>query len=83
MGTKVYELDYTADLEFLDDCMWNGGGNGFGAPFDAIRGRPQNGIGAFAPNVFGKAAANKGQHQTTSGKMIFEKTENGWQVSGG
>jgi len=81
-GVKAYELDYTAEIEFTDDCMWGGGGPfGWDGSFEAARGQPRGALDSFNPKYFGKQAAKKGQRQKVTGKFAFEKTERGWRLT--
>jgi len=81
-GMKLYEMDYSAEMEFLDNCMWGGGGLlGWDGSFQAVRGQPGTGLDAFNPIYYGKQKANKGQHQKVSGKFMFQKTEQGWRLA--
>ena len=80
---KLYEMDWTGEIEFLGDCMWGGGGPfGGGGSFNAVPGWPGGGIDAFNPRYFGKQRARKGQRQKIEGKFMFQKTEQGWRVVG-
>src|SRR5438270_10564011 len=36
-GTKGYQIDYTAEVEFLENCAWLGSGNWAGHDFRAWR----------------------------------------------
>lgn len=82
-GIKAYEFDYSAEIEFMDDCMWGGGGPfGWNGSFAANRGQPNGGLDSFNPAYFGKQPAKKGQRQKLCGKFQFEKTERGWRLVG-
>jgi len=82
-GMKLYEMDWTGEIEFLGDCMWGGGGPfGGGISFNAVPGWPAGGLDAFNPRYFGKQQARKGQRQKIGGKFVFQKTEQGWRVVG-
>jgi hypothetical protein len=82
MGMKFYEMEYSAEIEFLDDCMWGGGGPfGWDGSFQAVRGQPGTGADAFNPTFFGKQKASKGQLRKVTGKFTFQKTEAGWRLA--
>jgi hypothetical protein len=68
MGAKGYIMDYKAEIEFLDTCVWGTGGFG-GGDFVAAR---------SSPMMFGVQKMQKGQRTTVSGKLGFRKTERGW-----
>jgi hypothetical protein len=77
-GAKVYELEYIAEIEFLEDCIWGGDrAFGWGGSFHARRpdyfDRP--------PYLMRGARGNKGQRERVSGKLIFEETEKGWRLA--
>lgn len=79
MGVKVYEMEFTAEIEFLDDCMWGDGGPIWGGSFAATRGIPGKDSEYFAL-MMGKRKATKGQRQRFSGTSALEKSEKGWRV---
>jgi len=72
-----YQLEYTAEIEFLDDCIWSGGYKG---TFLATRGRPASAMDREMLRYDAKEAAEKGKHQQVSNKLIFQRTENGWRL---
>ncbi|MBS1873903.1 MAG: hypothetical protein JSU00_11875 [Acidobacteria bacterium] len=78
-GVKVYEMDWTAEIEFLGNCMWGAGPFG-GDSFTAVPGWPGGGLDAFNPRFFGKQRARKGQRQKIEGKFMFQKAEQGWRL---
>jgi hypothetical protein len=79
-GAKICEISYTATVEALEDCLWSLGESYWDGSFGAVRKRPQGGIDAFNPHLFGKVPGTKGQQQHISGVLMLEKTENGWSV---
>jgi len=77
MGIKAYTMNYTAEIEFLDDCTWGSGGAlGWPGTFAAVRGRPNPMFINFSASE-----VKKGQRVTVSGEFVFQKTEQGWQLS--
>lgn len=76
LGVKTYEMDYEADIEFLNDAWWGGpslnldGASAFSA--SPYRGK------AFDPGVFMKAQVHKGQRVRVQGSVLFSATEKGW-----
>ena len=81
--TSLYEMDYTAEIEFLGDCMWGSGG-AFGGDrsFEAFSGWPGGGLDAFNPRYFLKQKARKGERRKIEGKFMFQKTEQEWRLVG-
>ncbi len=76
MGTKIYSLEYLAEVEFTADCYWGGPFGGF----EVMTGEPD----PF--NFFmyqGKKRAKQGQRKTISRELVFEKTEKGWRGQDG
>ena len=73
-STKLYELDYTTDIEFLDNCNWNSvtfAASPYRAPDpNLIMDLPE-------PNW---NVAKKGTRTKLTGKLMFEMTEKGWQM---
>lgn len=81
-GRKIYEMEYTAEIEFLDNCMWSGGGLlGWDGSFRAVRGERPGGIEAFNPEYLEMPEVRKGQRKKVNGKFTFEKTEQGWRLA--
>jgi hypothetical protein len=82
MGMKAYEMSYTAEVEFLDDCLWSAGNNftGWEGNFRAQRGQAPSGgaLNAFFNASQGLQPAKKGDRFKFTGRMNFEKTERGW-----
>jgi len=86
-GMKVYKMEYTAEIECLENCSWGGGGM-FGAwdgHFRAIKGSVDtsglNGLMAIASGTQGMTKANKGQRTKVKGDFAFMKTEQGWKLA--
>lgn len=73
-GMKLYEMEYTADIEFLEDCVWSGTYRGEARLFYAEPRGQRKWFGAFEP-------ASKGQHQRLTGRFSFQKAEKGWRLS--
>ncbi len=87
MGVKAYEMIYAAELQFLDDCLWNGPN---AAQWD---GHFQTSRPAASSELFRRDTLQtrevtkqpgldarwlKGDHLKFNGRMSFEKTERGW-----
>ena len=68
-GTKVYEMEWVAELEFVADCVWDK------STFEAIP--PPQGLDAFLHLTKQKKA--KGARVDLSGSTTLQKTENGWR----
>jgi hypothetical protein len=77
-GIKAYKLDYTAEITFLEDCMWGGGAMGWDGTFRAVRGHAVSEMDKLL--TIGKKPARKGQTERVSGSVGFQKTERGWQI---
>lgn len=67
-NSKIYTMEWVADLEFTDDCMWRD------SDFRAIR--PQD---FSLLNIFQHRDAKKGDRISLSGSTTLLKTENGWR----
>jgi hypothetical protein len=68
-GTYVlglYSLQYTAEVEFLDDCIWNS------EEFSARRGQKSE------LDVVMWENKKKGQREEIHGSLMFAKTDKGW-----
>ena len=79
-GVRLYQLEYTAEIEFLENLMWNGEGPFWEGDYNAIRGQPQGALDSFNPRFMGKAPAAKGQRKNVSSMLIFERTVRGWRL---
>jgi|ERR1043166_5532311 len=82
-GMRAYQMDYTADIEFVNDCMWSGGNSleGWSGDFVAQSGQQSGGLDGFLSLSQGMQQARRGQHQRISGQFHFVKTEQGWRLS--
>jgi hypothetical protein len=75
-GVKIYEMEWTATLEFLGDCYWDS---------RSLAAVPKNdgrvGLDALLslPERFGKQPATRGQRTDLNGTTSFERTEKGWR----
>lgn len=77
---KGYEMMYTAEIEFLDDCLWSENTLMMEGIFSAVRGQaPASGSPQEYLNASdGMKPVKKGDHFKFTGRMNFEKTESGW-----
>jgi hypothetical protein len=77
MGMKGYVMSYTAEIEFLDDCVWSGSDklSLLSGGFRAQRDPPPAGEQI---DFFIHSEAKKGEHLRFTGQMNFAKTERGW-----
>jgi len=77
MGVKVHAIEYQAEIEFAEDCYW---GTPFGEGFEAIKGEP----GPLNAWMYtGKKKGRKGERETITGTLRFQKTEKGWKGEDG
>ncbi|MFM9904876.1 MAG: hypothetical protein ACKVQJ_09940 [Pyrinomonadaceae bacterium] len=74
-GTKLYELDYTAEIEFLDNCNWNSVTFAAG-PYRA----PDPNVIMDLPEPNWNVA-KKGTRTKLTGKLMYEMTEKGWRLT--
>jgi hypothetical protein len=80
-GMRAYHMEYTAEIEFIDDCMWSAGGMmGWQGNFSAKRGQSQSYSANFLDLSQGFRPAKKGERQSISGAFDYVKTENGWRL---
>ena len=85
MGFKIYKLEFTAEVEFTENCKWVTGFMGSQLSFRTTKppAENQNGLAAFM-----EASQNpgevmrKGQRVQMSGVINFVKKEKGWAVDG-
>ena len=70
-GMGMYYIEYTAEIEFLDDCMWTSKPFFWATP--GIRERESGGFNDE------QKPGKKGEHRKTTGAVRFTKTEKGWQ----
>ena len=70
---QLYEMEWVAKIEFIDDCVWQV--DRFGALSRA------EAKGKMMPFGFMEKAKpmNKGQRVEIDGKTTFERTEKGWR----
>lgn len=89
MGVKAYQMMYTAEVAFLDDCLWNGPNAAqWDGHFSASR--PAASSAQFRADTLQTREVTKqtgldarwlkGDHLTFNGRMSFEKTERGWHL---
>ena len=80
MGVKGYNMEYKVEIEFVEDCSWGGGGmfSQMQGQFSADPGGPSNALNALL--YVGKKQMKKGQHETVTGRLTFEQTEQGWRA---
>jgi hypothetical protein len=82
MGMKIYQMSYSAEVEFLDNCIWSAGNDlmGWDGSFRAQRNQalPSGALNDFFNASQGVKPAKKGDHFRFTGHMEFEKTERGW-----
>jgi hypothetical protein len=64
-GVKVYEMQYEAEIEYLDDLIVN--------PFEIRKGE----LIPFE-NLFGGHQVKKGTREKIAGAILFERTKKGW-----
>ncbi|CAN5257581.1 hypothetical protein BH10ACI1_BH10ACI1_25550 [soil metagenome] len=65
-GTKMYELDYTAEIEFLENCTWE---------FKSF-----SMFCALPVTELGWTRVSKGQRTKVNRILMFEMTEKGWRL---
>ena len=83
MGMKVYQMKYTATIEFTDNCYWGDGNGMIGWQGGFYADRPIGG-GATASLLNTSThykAGGKGQQEQVSGALTFQKSENGWALA--
>jgi hypothetical protein len=82
-GFKIYKLEFTANIEFVQDCKWLSGTLGVPMSFRTVQ-RPaqnQNNWGSFLNNATEPGQLeNKGDRVQLSGVLTFVKKEKGWAV---
>jgi len=77
MGVKLHSIEFEAEIRFLEKCYW---GSPLEQSFEVQRGEP----GPFNMWMYmGKRKAEKGQRETITGTLRFEKTEKGWRGEDG
>ena len=82
-GVKTYAMEFTAEIEFTEDCKWVTGMFGMQLGFRTSKPLPK---GANALEQFRDASMNtgdlfaKGQKAQVSGVVRFVKKERGWAL---
>jgi hypothetical protein len=79
MGTRGYQIDYTAEVEFLDDCAWVAGGKWFGQNFAVIRDRSR--ATSQIMELYDLEWVNKGSRRRFASSVMLEQAEHGWRLS--
>lgn len=77
MGVKIHAIEYQAEIEFVEDGYW---GVLFGEGFEAIRGEPGP-LNAWM--YLGKKKARRGERETITGTLRFQRTERAWKGEDG
>lgn len=84
LGKRLYQMEYSAKIEFTQDLMWSGPGPfGWNGNFHATPGRPRNTLDSFHPSFIGRTAVKKGETADVSGTVVLEKAEKGWRAFSG
>jgi hypothetical protein len=83
MGMKLYQMKYTATIEFTDNCYWGDGNGLIGWQGGFTADRPSGGgaTASFLDTSMHYKAGSKGQQEQVSGTLTFQKTENGWSLA--
>lgn len=79
MGTRGYQIDYTAEVEFLEDCAWVAGGKWFGQNFAVIRERSR--ATSQMMELYDLEWVNKGSRRRFASSVMLERAEHGWRLS--
>lgn len=80
---NFYQLEYEAEIEFLETGIWTAGKNSSPA-FEFSTGQmAQGSVMAFMGNVTGASNVQQGQHTSVKGTLSFAKTERGWKGEDG
>lgn len=78
MGVKVYSMEYKAEVEFSADCRWGIGNRG-----NIVATTSNNSMELMSVMIGvqggGLKSVKKGQRETVTGALQFEKTEKGWR----
>lgn len=78
MGTKVYLLNFTTQIEFNEDCMWGPvAGSSWQGQFLTVPGLARDTLSQLGN--LDKSPGRKGRQATVKGMAVFEKTEQGWK----
>lgn len=70
-GVKLYQMEWTAMIEFTKDCLWET------STFEAVP--PTNSLDGILFASSGYRSAKQGQRIDLNGKTTFRRTENGWR----
>jgi hypothetical protein len=83
MGMKVYQMKYTATIEFTDNCYWGNGSGLIGWQGGFTADRPSGGgtLASLMDTSSHYKAGMKGQQEQVSATLTFQKTENGWSLA--
>lgn len=76
-GVAYYEMEYSMIIQFKRDC-WKGG-NAFEGHFSDFTVLDAIPTGWAAWNIGSVKGYHKGERITLTGKLNFEKAENGWR----
>jgi hypothetical protein len=81
-GVQVYDLDFAAEFEALENCLWQKGHFEWDGGFRAQTGSLGAGWGGVANRGAGNTECRKGDKQAFAGSIRFEKSEKGWRSKG-
>lgn len=85
-GAQFYNLEFQAEIEFMEDCKWVTGMYGSSPGFRTIEVAAQQNKG-FSWDTWVDNTRNpgvmvkKGHQEKLSGSIMFEKTEQGWRAT--
>ncbi|MBV9657052.1 MAG: hypothetical protein JO295_02975 [Verrucomicrobia bacterium] len=82
LGDAEYRLEYSATIQFQDNCLYGSPWSSPSEPFGAKKASQTDIQPRTDPNaaiVLGNIG-RKGQSQVINGVMGFQKTENGWRL---
>ncbi len=83
LGQTLYELQYEAEIEFLETGSWLQGAMGT-KRFEFSKERYGGSFSSqVAASLDGAVAVKQGQHEKLRGTLQFKKTERGWQGEDG
>jgi hypothetical protein len=82
-GIKGYELEYAAEIEFTDDCLWSDRDGYFEIFRLPLSPADKQLLGTMQAPAWTMRARQmkKGEHYTTRGSFQFIQTENGWRLN--
>lgn len=88
MGIKVYQLEYTAEIQFTGfegKAWWGGSSELQKRPFSATRVPPDTGPPWLQSQLgtlhWGERRMSSGDEIRFTGTLVFEMTENGWRLN--